>query len=78
MTSDEFRACLATLHWTLTDLSDVFGGLDEQLTRRWSTGRYEIPDWLADWLADLARYRRRASAAAASTDPHTWTLTKQK
>lgn len=56
MTSDEFRACLATLHWTLSDLSDVFGGLDEQLIRRWNTGRYEIPDWLADWLADLARY----------------------
>jgi hypothetical protein len=31
MTSDEFRACLARLHWTLTDLSNAFGGLDEQL-----------------------------------------------
>jgi hypothetical protein len=56
MTPDEFRACLATLHWTLIDLSHAFGGLDELLIQRWNAGRYRIPDWLAERLADLARY----------------------
>jgi hypothetical protein len=55
MTPDRFRACLASLSWSGRGLAALLR-VDERQVRRWSTGDYEVPHGIAEWLERLARF----------------------
>lgn len=57
MTPDDFRECLALLHWSQRGLAAVLGR-DERQIRRWASGDYEVPTNIAAWLARLAEFHR--------------------
>jgi ribosome-binding protein aMBF1 (putative translation factor) len=59
MTPTRFRACLESIGWTQRGLADRLG-LHETRTRRWASGRYEVPQNVADWLERLARCHDKA------------------
>ena len=52
MTPTRFRACLESIGWSQRALADRLG-LHETRTRRWASGRYEVPQNVADWLQCL-------------------------
>ena len=54
MTPTRYRECLTTLGWTPWALAERLG-VHETRTRRWGTGRYEIPMTVAEWLERLAQ-----------------------
>lgn len=65
MTPTRLRECLATIGWSQRGLADRLG-LEETRTRRWASGRYPIPENVAQWL------ERLSSAHDAARLPEGW------
>lgn len=61
MTPTAFRACLHDIGWSQRFLADRLGR-HETRTRRWASGRYEIPAEVAAWLERLAKAHRENPA----------------
>ena len=53
VTPDRLRECLSSIGWSQRALAERLG-LHETRTRRWASGRYPIPENVADWLERLA------------------------
>jgi DNA-binding transcriptional regulator YdaS (Cro superfamily) len=66
MTPTRYRECLDAIGWTPWGLATRLG-VHETRTRRWGTGRYEIPENVARWLERLAQ------AHDAAPLPDGWT-----
>jgi hypothetical protein len=63
VTPDRYRQCLEAIGWTPWGLAARLG-VHETRTRRWGTGRYEIPEPVAQWLEALAAaHTKRPSPA---------------
>ena len=57
MTTDRFRACLESLHWSQRGLAAILD-MDERQVRRWAAGA-TIPAPIAAWLETLAKFHER-------------------
>ncbi len=57
MSPDDFRECLALLHWSQRGVADILG-THPTTVRRWATGDAAIPDNVARWLKKLAAVHR--------------------
>ncbi len=55
MTPDQFRECLALLHWSQRGLAGIVGR-DERQVRRWASGDAPIPPDVAAWLQHVAAF----------------------
>lgn len=55
MTPADLSRCLHTIHWTPADLSRA-AVVSERTVHRWIDGKYPVPEPLAGWVLDLARY----------------------
>lgn len=55
MSPESLRACLAGLRWSQRGLADALNA-HPTTVRRWATGEQAIPENVAEWLEDLARY----------------------
>lgn len=62
MTPTQFRAAIATMHWSQRGLAAILR-TDERQVRRWATGQYPVPEPIAAWL------ERVATMMAASPPP---------
>lgn len=58
MDTTTFRECLAALHWSQNDLSDILS-VHPTTVRRWAAGDMKIPDHVGAWLKNLASHRQR-------------------
>ncbi len=58
LTPDQFRECLALLHWSQNQLarilSDAGQQIDDRAVRRFASGQNPVPEALAQWLGKLA------------------------
>ena len=59
MTPDRYHTCLDAIGWTPFSLATRLG-VHETRTRRWGTGRYEIPPRVSEWLERLAEAHAKA------------------
>ena len=59
MTPDRFRECLAALHWTQRGLARILDR-PEGTVRQWARGAVRIPDNVAAWLEQNARFMESA------------------
>ena len=64
MTPDRLRECLAFLRWTQRGLADALA-MNERQVRRWAGGA-TIPQQVADWLDEAARWHERHPPPARS------------
>ncbi|HEV8502955.1 MAG TPA: hypothetical protein VGR63_15375 [Casimicrobiaceae bacterium] len=55
MTADELRAALDILHWTPAQLGAA-ACVARSTAHRWARGEIAVPERIAGWLTDLARY----------------------
>lgn len=55
MTPERFKECMAILHLSPFDLSQIIDR-DRRRIRRWAAGAIAIPDDVAMWLDGWARY----------------------
>jgi hypothetical protein len=55
MTREQFRECLAILHWSVRDLSELLAVSDREV-RRWAVGQNPVPPRIAAWLEAAARW----------------------
>ena len=58
MTPAEFRAALATLHWSARYVA-VLAGYNPTISSQWVSGRTNVPEHLAEWLVRLAAAHQR-------------------
>lgn len=58
MTPDRIREALAAIGWSQRQLADTLG-VHETRTRRWASGRLQIPPAVAAWLEMLAHTHER-------------------
>lgn len=58
MTPERFKECVDTIGWTGHGLAAILG-VHETRTRRWGTGRYPVPQNVADWLERLAAFHEK-------------------
>jgi hypothetical protein len=61
MTPTDFRAALATLHWTQRGLAGILG-CSESLVRCWASGSIPVPSEVAAWLRALLWFHARHPA----------------
>lgn len=57
MDATELRGALDDIGWSLRQLSRVLE-IQFATVERWSTGQKRLPDHVARWLTDLARYHQ--------------------
>jgi len=72
MTPDRFRECLAAIGWSQRGMARQLG-IHETRPRRWASGRYSIPEDVADWLERLAKTHEKEP-----TGPIPWVKTRRK
>ena len=58
MTPESLRVCLAALRWSQRGLADALN-THPTTVRRWATGEQDVPENVAAWLEDLARYAQQ-------------------
>ena len=59
MTPARFRECLDALHWTQRGLARILNR-SEGTVRQWARGAVRIPDDVAAWLEQNARFMESA------------------
>ena len=67
MTPTEFRACLDALHWTQRGLARILDR-PEGTIRQWARGAVRIPEDVAAWLEQNARFMQSAPVPRRNKD----------